>query len=218
MKKALLFLALACLLPASAARSQEPSAAPPSGPAPAPQAAPAPSAPRRSLAQVKRDMQEALPRWQEENRLRMKRMKIVRRPENVLRSYDPDPALWKAINDFYTFIKNRELDVYEEQEGLPAFFPDRASYYEFLDTIIPPMRDRRFERDRLLDYRVHAITPVADEEGQPARVRVVMSIDSDDTFPFGKTMVYTQTWIQGPAGWSPGKIEAEPATWWERIR
>ncbi len=164
---------------------------------------------------TKKEAREWLPTRVEDARDKISRMKIVKRPETVLDSYSQSPELLEAINSFYDFIKGRELDVYEEQEGLPDFFPDRDAYYDFLDTVLPAMRDRKFERNRVLEYQVHAIEPV---EGEPGIVDVTMSVTSDDVLPFKKLMVYHQRWEIGAMGWFPGKISADPATYWERIR
>ena len=186
----------------------------------APQPAPpaSPFDPAESWAQLKKQAKDAWPNFVASTKLRLQRMRIVRRPKTVLSGYEADPGLWKNLTAFYTFLEKRELDVWEEQEGMLTFFPDRAAYYDFLDTMIPAMRDRKFERNRLLKWQVHELTPLPDEEGQPKRVKAVMSLTSDDALRLGKSMVYRQTWIQAPAGWYPGKIEAETATWWERIR
>ena len=174
--------------------------------------------PAESWAQFKKQAKDAWPNFVEDTKLRLKRMRIVRRPKTVLTAYEADPDLWKNLSAFYDFITKRELDVWEEQEGMLGYFPDRAAYYDFLDTMIPAMRERKFERNRLLKWAVHEITPLPDEEGQPKKVKVVMSMTSDDTYPIGKTMVYSQTWIQSPTAWYPGKVDADVATWWERLR
>ena len=170
---------------------------------------------KKSWAQRKAEIKNILPEKREEYKNRLKRLRIVRRPKTFLSSHQADPSLWEAMTGFYDYISTRELDVYEEQEGIPGFFPDRDSYYDFLDTVLPPMRDRRFERNRLLEYRIHEISPLLDS---PDKVDVTISVTSDDIFPFGKIMICTHQWIRGADGWYPGKVSAEPATWWERIR
>lgn len=170
---------------------------------------------RRSWAELRNEIREYIPNRIEETRERIDRLRLVRRPRAELEDYQDNPALLIAVTTFYDYLEGRELDVYEEQEGIPQYFPDRAAYYDFLDTILPAMRDRRFERNRLLDYAVHEIDPLPEE---PDQVEVVISITSDDTFPFGKIMVFRQRWIYGPRGWYPGKVQARPATYWERIR
>ena len=169
----------------------------------------------KSWVEQRAELKEALPRKVSEWRTRIERLRIVRRPRTVLSAYQADPSLWESMARFYDFIKMRELDVYEEQEGIPGFFPDRDTYYDFLDTMLPAMRDRRFERNRILCYQVHEIRPAADD---PDQVIVIISVTSDDILPFGKLMVYTHHWLRSSFGWYPGKVHAEPATWWERIR
>jgi hypothetical protein len=214
-------LVLVLFLLAAPARAQEPPppenqpAPPATAPAPPPTAAGVAGAADKSWAQFQSELRDAIPNFIAENKLRWQRLRIVRRPKQALSGYEADPGLWKNLNDFYAFILNRELDVYEEQEGLPAFFPDRPAYYDFLDTIIPAMRERKFERNRILAYQVHEIAPVPEQTGQ---VTVLMSVTSDDALPFKKLMIYRQAWIQTPSGWYPGKVAAEAATWWERIR
>jgi len=167
----------------------------------------------KTWSEYRAELIEYIPGKLAEYRARIERLRIVTRPDRVLEGYDDNPALYIAITSFYHYIRGRELDVYYEQEGIPDFFPDRDAYYDFLDTMLPAMRDRKFERNRLLEYRIHAIEPVGRDEAE-----VVMSIESDDIFPFGKIMVYRQTWSYGMRGWYPGKVHTEPATYWERIR
>ena len=112
----------------------------------------------KSWVEQRAELKEALPRKVSEWRTRIERLRIVRRPRTVLSAYQADPSLWESMARFYDFIKMRELDVYEEQEGIPGFFPDRDTYYDFLDTMLPAMRDRRFERNRILCYQVHEYT------------------------------------------------------------
>jgi hypothetical protein len=163
----------------------------------------------------KRKVIKGIPDEVKNSRERLARAKIVKRPKTELESFEDSVTLWISINSFYSYISKRELDVYEEQEGIPGYFPDRSAYYDFLDTVLPAMRDRRFERNRILNYKIHEITAAEDE---PGNYDVVMSVDSDDIFPFGKIMIFSQRWRNGPRGWYPGKVEAEPATWLERVR
>lgn len=203
--RALLVLAALAILPGTAAA----------------QAAPQPSSKldfEESWRQFKSDVKNAWPKFKEDTQLRLQRMKFVRRPKTVLSGYEADPGLWKNLTDFYSFLEKRELDVWEEQEGMLTYFPDRAAYYDFLDTMIPAMKDRKFERNRLLTWQVHEITALPDEEGKPKKVKVLMSITSDDIYRIGKIMVFRETWVQAEQGWYAGKIEAEPATWLERLR
>lgn len=168
-----------------------------------------------SWTEFKRELKEFGPSRVEAGKNWIESLRVVRRPKVVLSSYEADPALYAAITGFYDHLKGRELDVYEEQEGIPAFFPNRDLYYDFLDTILPAMRDRKFERNRILEYQLHAIEP---DPENPNHVVITMSVTSDDTYPFGKLMIYDQHWRRGPRGWYPGKVEAEPATFWEKVR
>ncbi len=168
----------------------------------------------KTWAEYRIELERYIPEKVEAARERLARLKIVTRPERVVEDFEESPALVVAIESFYDYIRGRELDVYYEQDGIPAFFPDRDQYYDFLDTMLPAMRDRKFERRRLLDYKVHRI----ELSGSGDSARVQMSISSDDVLPFGKIMVYEHTWEYGARGWYPGKVEAEPATYWERLR
>lgn len=134
------------------------------------------------------------------------------RQHPALSDYPDDPELWRAAERFYEFLKLKQLDGFYDQPGLREFFPDRDSYYDFLDTILPPMRERRFERNRILDYRVRQIQT---ELGQ---ARITVSFLSDDLLPFGKVMTVEHRWILGAAGWYPGKVEAPKANLWDKLR
>lgn len=176
---------------------------------------PSEKAKEKSWAERKIELQEWWPKQKRGLQERMARAKLVRRPETVLKGYEADPSLWDALTRFYDYIKDRELDVYYEQDGIPEFFPDREAYYNFLDTMIPAMRDRYFERNRIQDYQIHGVMP---DPSHSDRVIVQISVTSDDLLPFKKLMVFKEQWIRGPRGWYPGKVAADPATYWERVR
>lgn len=177
-----------------------------------------------SWEELKEEARNWLPNQIEDAQAWLESLRVVERPDTVIESYDETPRLWKSINNFYNFIKGKELDIYQEQRGIPRFFPNRSKYYDFLDTILPAMRERRFERHRLLSYEIHSIEhclkdPEDPESGKDRKkVKVTMTITSDDTYPFGKVMTYTQFFHLAEEGWYPGKIEAPPATLWEKIR
>jgi hypothetical protein len=166
-------------------------------------------------AETKTEAKNWLPDRIEETKEWAHSLRVVRRPEEVITSFEDDPQLWKSLTLFYDYIRGRELDVWAEQQGMPLYFLDRAAYYDFLDTMLPAMRERRFERNRLLEYTVHSITFDPDD---PTQADVLMSGTSDDTFPFDKIIVYHHRWLRSPRGWYPGKVEAESATYWEKIR
>jgi hypothetical protein len=169
----------------------------------------------KSWPEMKAEFKKGIPKKWDEMKENVARLKVTRRPKTTVSSYEAAPELWTAVTSFYDFIQGRELDVIYEQPGIPDFFPDRDAYYNFLDTMLPAMRDRRFERNRVLAYKVHEIS--ASEE-TPDEATVVMSITSDDALPFKKVMIFREQWVHGPKGWYPGKITADPATYWERIR
>jgi len=130
-----------------------------------------------------------------------------------LAGFPENEALYKACTSFYDFLVYKELDMYHDQPGIRRFFPNRESYYDFLDTIIPAMRDRNFERHRILSYIINEI--VLEDTGN-ATVRVKFT--SDDVLPFGKVMTVDHEWHRGVSGWYPGKIDAPKATRWEKLR
>ncbi len=202
---------------------------PPGSTAPPPSGQPSPRAERfddlsTNWEEIKEDAKNWLPNQIEDAKAWIESLEVIDRPETVLESYEEQPGLWKTITLFYNFIKGKELDVYREQRGIPQFFPNRSEYYDFLDTILPAMRARRFERNRLLTYEVHSIEhclkdPSDPESGKaPDKIKVELTITSDDTYPFGKIMTYTHFFHFSKRGWYPGKIEAPPATLWEKIR
>ena len=169
----------------------------------------------KSLNEQKAELKQAWPNQVKEWKARWQSLRIIARPKTALSSYEANPEFFKAVTSFYDFIKGRELDVYNEQEGIPGFFPDREAYYNFLDTILPAMRERKFERNRLLSYQVHEIMPYPQNLSQ---MEVMISVTSDDLLRFGKLLIFRQQWLLGPSGWYPGKISADPATYWEKVR
>lgn len=134
------------------------------------------------------------------------------RQSPTLTDYPDHPELWQAATRFYDFLELKQLDGYYDQPGLRGFFPNRETYYDFLDTVLPPMRERRFERNRVLDYRIRDIQP----EGEQAQIRVTFL--SDDVLPFGKVVTVEHQWVLGAEGWYPGKVQAPKAHFWDKIR
>lgn len=179
----------------------------------APQAPPrSPGSPRESWSELRAEAKAYPAKQWAATKKAIRSLRIVRRPHAVLQGYDAEPELWKSMTSFYDLIKGRELDMYAEQPGIPEFFPSREAYYDFLDTILPAMRDRQFERNRLLSYRVHEIKSVGQEAD------VIISIKSDDSLRIGKSMVFHQRWLSQGYRWYPGKVTADAATIWERIK
>ena len=68
----------------------------------------------KSWAERKLGLKEALPKRAEQTWEKLRRLRVERRPRQVLTGND-NAELWSAIAKFYDFIKGRELDVYEEQ-------------------------------------------------------------------------------------------------------
>jgi hypothetical protein len=134
------------------------------------------------------------------------------RPKPALENYPDRPELWQAVTGFYDFLKLKQLDGYYDQPDLRTRFPSQEAYYDFLDTVLPPLRSRRFEQNRILAYTVRSISG----ESSPAEVKITFL--SDDILPFGKVVTVEQQWILGPQGWYPGKIQAPKATLWDKLR
>jgi hypothetical protein len=197
---------------ALAARAQE--TPPEKKPAPPPRSgAPRlPGLPLKSWREMQAEAKAYPAKQLAEMKKTIRSFRIVRQPRAVISGYDANPDLWKSLTGFYDFIKGRELDMYAEQTGIPEFFPSREAYYDFLDTIVPAMRDRAFERNRLLSYRVHEIK-ITDDSAD-----VTMSIVSDDSLHLGKSMVFRQHWISQGYRWYPGKVAADAATVWEKVK
>lgn len=135
------------------------------------------------------------------------------REDAGLTGFPDNPALFKTCTRFYDYILYKDLDVYHVQPGIREFFPDRDSCYTFLDTILPAMWDRNFERNRVLTYTILEIN-VEDRN----RAKVKVHFTSDDVLPFGKVMTADHEWLRTYAGWYPGKVEAPKATRWDKLR
>ena len=130
----------------------------------------------------------------------------------TLTDYPDNPELFQAATRFYDFLKLQQLDGYYDQPGIREFFPNRERYYDFLDTVLPPMRERRFERNRILDYRIRSIS------GQGDQTQIKVTFLSDDVLPFGKVMTVEHQWILSAEGWYPGKVAAPKAHIWDKMR
>ena len=138
------------------------------------------------------------------------------RPKPALENYSPNPDLWQAVTGFYDFLKLKQLDGYYDQPDIRARFPSQEAYYDFLDTVLPPMRSRRFEQNRILAYTVRSINPSASGDSTSALLKITFL--SDDVLPFGKVVTVEQQWLRGPQGWFPGKVQAPKAGFGDKIR
>lgn len=136
-----------------------------------------------------------------------------KKPEG-LKEYPPDEALFSKANDFYSFLCYKDLDSFGDRFEIQNYFEDQESYYNFIDTIIPAMRERRFERNRILSYEILGISHLPDSP--TAWVKVW--IESDDVLPFGKVMIFEQRWVLKNLSWLPKEVKAKKATWIEKIR
>jgi len=128
---------------------------------------------------------------------------------------NPEPAdLYETVNSFYAFLLNRDLDSFESRDEMQAHFENQDKFYDFLDTIIPAMWERKFDRQRILGYQVRAIE--MDPDQNEAWVKIW--IRSDDVFPFGKVMTFSQRWYSNAFIWYPAEIKAKKATLIEKYR
>jgi hypothetical protein len=130
-----------------------------------------------------------------------------------LGEYPENPSLFRACTSFYEFILYKDLDFYYIQTGIREFFPDRQSYYSFLDSILPAMWERNFERHRIISYTILYINM---KDSGHAIVKVHLT--SDDVLPFGKVMTVEHEWLMGSSGWYPGEVRAPKATRWDKLR
>jgi hypothetical protein len=130
-----------------------------------------------------------------------------------LKTHEP-AELYQTVTSFYDYLGTRELDSYEDKEEIQARFEDQSEYYAFLDTMLPAMWDRKFERNRITGYQVLAIT--LNEDQTEAWVKIW--IKSDDTLPFGKVMTYSQRFYSRKFNWYPAEIKAPRVNILEKYR
>ncbi len=128
---------------------------------------------------------------------------------------NPSPQdLYQKVVEFYDFLRNKDLDSFAYKLELQAKFQDQEHFYAFLDTILPAMWERNFERNRILDYQILSLE--LEPSGDSAWVEVW--ILSDDTLPFGKVMTFKHRWYQSYFTWYPAEIKAPKPTLWEKYR
>jgi len=128
---------------------------------------------------------------------------------------NPEPAeSYQQFSAFYRFLQYKDLDSFADKLEIQSRFEDQDHYYFFLDTILPAMWERKFERNRILDFQILGLE--VDPEQTQAWVEVW--IYSDDTLPFGKVMTFKQRWYFKQFNWYPSEIKAGKATVWEKYR
>jgi len=128
---------------------------------------------------------------------------------------NPEPQeLYQEIIAFYKFIQYKDLDSFADKMEIQGHFEDQDHYYIFLDTILPAMWERKFERNRIIDFQILSIEMNEDE----TQAWVQIWILSDDTLPFGKVMTYKHRWYFKHFHWYPAEIKAKKATLWEKYR
>ena len=124
------------------------------------------------------------------------------------------PELNEAVTDFYNFLLHKDIDSFADKNEMQSRFQDQDKFYTFLDTILPAMWERNFERNRINEYSVLAMDLNADQ----SEAWVKVWIKSDDSLPFGKVMTFSQRWYIYKATWFPAQIKAPKATPLEKYR
>lgn len=122
--------------------------------------------------------------------------------------------LYQEIVSFYKFIQYKDLDSFADKLEIQSRFEDQDHYYFFLDTILPAMWERKFERNRIKDFQILGLEVDEDE----TQTWVEIWILSDDTLPFGKVMTFKQRWYLKHSNWYPAEVKAKKATVWEKYR
>jgi hypothetical protein len=116
-----------------------------------------------------------------------------------------EPAeVYQAAASFYDFLVSRDLDSFADKDEMLSRFQDQIHFEAFLDSIIPAMWARNFERNRIIAYQILAI----DLNDDQTEAWVKIWIRSDDTLPFEKVMTYSQRWYNYKSIWYPSEIKA----------
>ncbi len=128
---------------------------------------------------------------------------------------NPKPKdLYLAVVSFYDFLLYKDLDSFADKLEIQARFQNQEHFYNFLDTILPAMWERNFERNRIIDYRILQIRTEPDKDQAWVKIWIL----SDDILPFGKVMTFEHHWYLYHFVWYPAEIKAPKATWWEKYR
>jgi len=130
-----------------------------------------------------------------------------------LKTHEP-AEIYEAVASFYDFMLRRDLDSFEDLHEMRARFEDQSHWDSFLDTLLPAMWERKFERNRILEWQVLAID--MNEDQTEAWVKIW--IKSDDTLPFGKVMTFSHRWYNYRFLWYPAEIKAPKPTIIEKYR
>ena len=127
----------------------------------------------------------------------------------------PEPLeLYQSVCYFYDSLLYRDLDSFADKDKIRTLFQGEDDFNIFLDSILPAMWERKFERNRILDYQIRAIELGEDEETAWVKIWIL----SDDTYPFGKIITFSQRWYLRFVNWYPAEIKTQKATFWEKFR
>jgi len=127
----------------------------------------------------------------------------------------PEPLeLYQSVGYFYDSLLYRDLDSFADKDKIRTLFQNEDDFNMFLDSILPAMWERRFERNRILDYQILSIELSEDEETAWVKIWIL----SDDIYPFGKVMTFSQRWYLRFVNWYPAEIKAKKASIWEKLR
>lgn len=130
-----------------------------------------------------------------------------------LKTHEPE-ELYQATTSFYDYLLMRDLDSFADKDEIRARFEDQNQFYAYLDTMLPAMWERKFERNRVIKYQILAIE--LNEDQTEAWVKIW--IKSDDTLPFGKVMTFSQRWYTHKFIWYPAEVKAPKASVLEKYR
>jgi hypothetical protein len=124
------------------------------------------------------------------------------------------PELFENVNTFYSFLVNRDLDSFADKNEIQSRFQDLKNYEAFLDSLLPAMWARKFERNRIRDFQI------LDMKFNPEQTEawVKIWVKSDDILPFGKVMTFEHRWYAYKFLWYPAEIKAPKPTIIEKYR
>jgi len=124
------------------------------------------------------------------------------------------PELYETVKAFFEFLVNRDLDSFADKNEMQSRFQDLSRFEAFLDSILPAMWARHFERNRIREFQI--LTMDLNPDQTEAWVKIW--VKSDDTLPFGKVMTFSQRWYAYKFLWYPAEIKAPKPTIIEKYR
>ena len=130
------------------------------------------------------------------------------------REYPSEEALFKRVDEFYSFLLKREMGMYQNDldPEFKRFFLTTVEYYDFLDTYMPILRDRNIYHNTVSRFYILGIE--LEEETLSAKVEVFFL--SDDVVFLKRKFKATHHWEKLYDTWYPGKISAPKLKWWQR--